>query len=393
MTEAAPEKYAKQLARQGFDLANQIGSGLSGKVYLASQSSLTRKVAVKFFDSKLASQDPSLKRRFIREAQILAEVQHPNIPYVLTHGLIQPGEGEIPYTVLQYIDGETLKELKECNIDLPMSRALSIVRQVLNALDYVHHRKVVHRDVKPANIMLLKNEHVFLIDFSIGFSMNSRDGLTRVTSFGEHLGSVDYMSPEQLKDMSSIDGRSDLYSLGIVLLELITGDTDRTNLAQSLAAVDRHVREAVVKVLSPNPDDRFQTAEEFLRALGPASFRSYAKPGLALCNNTTCSVADWSSRGYYRAPAFFEDSSDSFCTACGSTLAYTCQNCGAEIEKNPYCGACGSQLYKVPECEKCGSLLEKLDMGKDTSRHGCGKCRRAANSGPPPADFDDDIPF
>ena len=396
------EAYAKHLARQGFVLSEKLGSGLSGSVYRAEQPSLSRDVAVKFFDNAISQRDEDLRKRFTREAKILAKLAHPNIPYVITTGSIE--EGSIPYTVMQYIVGETLEMVIRDQMTDSVDMKLAFIRQVLSALDTVHSNKILHRDIKPSNIMWAGGSQCFLIDFSIGAATQHEPGLTRSTKTGSHLGTPEYMSPEQMRDMTKIDHRSDLYSVGIVLLELLTGSTDKTDITLQLNEYGNTIARTVAKACQSNPDDRFQSASDFSRALGE-TYTTRSKPiepALALCPNTKCPEAAWSSRGYYRGPNVIQHSTDVHCTSCGTALIYQCRDCGAPFADKPFCGACGAANYRIPECQQCGSWLEMNYMDTDTAANGCGKCRRKREKqgfpqAPPTlsddTSFEDDIPF
>lgn len=393
-----PAEYVNHLARQGFVLAEILGSGLCGSVYLAEQKTLNRKVAVKFFDSAFVRSDQAMQKRFIREAKIMARFQHPNIPYILTEGVVDAEHGKSPYFVMEYVNGKTLRDfiIEKKILDLPI--AVDIAVQILDALNYAHNNQIVHRDVKPANIMIDSRMRCFLIDFSIGVSFSSQPGLTRATIQGEFLGSPPYISPEQSLDASTVDGRSDIYSVGIILIELLTGSATISNFRKTLAGQPKGIIDAIEKACAPKPGDRYKTADDFIRTI---SNRNHAvitplSPALAICTNLKCSDANWSSRGYYRGPRVINDSTGSFCTSCGGTLSYLCKNCGSPISETQYCGNCGSENFNIPECKKCGSWLTKEFMDS-LGESGCLKCQskkpRLLSAVPPPNWIDDDIPF
>lgn len=394
-----PPEYIGHLSRQGFVLTEVLGSGLSGSVYLATQVSLNRKVAVKFFDSAFVRTEPAMHKRFTREAKLLARFQHPNIPYVLTEGVVAADHGPAPYFVMEYVHGVTLQQLLREKGKLEPTQALSFASQILDALSYAHSHQIVHRDIKPANVMIDPRQRCYLIDFSIGVSFTAQPGVTRATTKGEMLGSPPYAAPEQLQDAGSADARSDLYGVGVMLVEMLSGKPDVTNIARSLSTLQRGVVEAVEQACKTDRSDRHRTAEDFVRAIGSRTFAAapVLSPSLALCTNLKCSDANWSSRGYYRGPRVIKDSTGSFCTSCGKTLSYLCQNCGVPVSETPFCGSCGVENYRVPECKVCGSWLTREFM--DTlGESGCSKCNgkkpnnRPAPS-PPSFDLDDEIPF
>lgn len=389
-----PEEYKRHLARQGFILGNVLGQGLSGSVYEAEQQSLGRKVAVKFFDSAFVRDDDAMRKRFSRESRILAKFQHQGMPYVLTEGVVAATHGETPYFVMEYVEGKTLQNILNNNGKLPLETSIEYALQVLDALSYAHAHQIIHRDVKPGNIIIDDRGRCFLIDFSIGVSLLAEAGLTRATESGAQIGSTFYMAPEQLNDSSRVDARADIYAMGVLLFEMLSGRSDRTNLQKALSEFPHSIVMCVETACAQNPDDRYQSAEEFIRALGGERqiLAPPLKPALALCLDQKCSGADWSPNGYYRGPRFIEQSTESFCTACGGKLKYRCGRCGAAIGSAPFCGNCGEELYNIPMCKKCGSYLKQEDMDKDTSG-GCSKCRKLPVAAAVEDTFDDDIPF
>jgi serine/threonine protein kinase len=370
------KNYNIHLKRQGFELLEDIGAGLSGKTKKAKQPSLNRFVAVKFFDSALNKNNEELRKKFKREAFILAEIQHPAIPYVITNGEVLGSEGATPYIVMEYIDGMNLEEYSNKNGVLEQRLVIQIATQVLDALALVHSKEIIHRDIKPSNIMLSETGHTYLIDFSIGFAPSGRPNLTRATRTGDHLGSVEYISPEQSIDMKNVDQRTDIFSLGLTLCKLLTGAPSVQALEKPELSIPFALRKIITKACEYDSKDRYSNVSEFLRELqggfGTGHFGGN-NPGRALCNGLKCPSADWSSNGYYKGAYFIEECTDTHCTFCGNKLVYQC-SCGYPIANTPFCGGCGGELFKVPECKKCGSYLKKIDMGKDTS-DGCSKCK------------------
>jgi eukaryotic-like serine/threonine-protein kinase len=400
-----PTDYRTHLERQGFVLEERVGQGASGSVFSASQPRLNRKVAVKFFDSAFLRGDAAMQKRFSREARILARFQHQSIPFVITEGTVKSEVGEVPYFVMEFIHGQTLRERLNHDHKLGLHTAIEYSSQILDALAYTHSQNVVHRDLKPGNIMIDQRGRCFLIDFSIGVSVKAAPGLTRATAVGEQLGTTAYMSPEQISDSSTVDSRTDIFSMGVVLIEMITGKTDRTNIARALSAVPRNVAAAIEMACAHDRSERMRTADELQRSLRTsfALGMPSALPALAICSNLKCPAADWTGNGYYRGPKIHEASTDSFCTACGHQLKYQCLNCGAPFKNTHHCGACGTEMFRRPECKACGSWLTKEHMD-DEGINGCRKCKKkiapalaarpiSPKSVSPFADMDDDIPF
>jgi serine/threonine protein kinase len=394
-----PDEYVKHLAKQGFELVETLGRGLSGSVYVAEQRSLSRRVAVKFFDSAFVRTEPSMRKRFVREAKLLAKFQHPNIPYVLTEGIVDTQFGETPYFVMEYVHGNTVQEVLRERKTLEPNLAVDVSTQILEALSCAHAHQIVHRDVKPSNVMMDPRRRCFLIDFSIGVSFEHQPGVTRATVKGEMLGSPPYASPEQMIDAGSIDSRSDIYGVGVMLIEMLTGRAEVTNIARTLSAFPRDLVDAIEKACAADPSERHQTAEDFIRAIGRQHRLAIPslEPALALCTNHKCTEANWSSQGYYRGPRVVPDATGSFCTSCGKPLVYMCSNCGSSVTKTPFCGGCGAEIYTVPECKLCGSWLKREYMDSKGA-FGCSKCkdkaRRTKSTTPSNFDdMDDDLPF
>ncbi|RZI43205.1 serine/threonine protein kinase [Herbaspirillum sp. HC18] len=397
--DSTPEEYKSHLKRQGFILGKVLGNGLSGSVYEAEQPSLGRKVAVKFFDSAFVRDDEAMRKRFSRESRLLAKFQHQGIPYVLTEGFVEASHGKTPYFVMEHVEGKTLREILNDKNSLSLETSIDYARQILDALGYAHARNIIHRDVKPGNVLIDERNRCFLIDFSIGVSLQPESGLTRATVSGDQLGTTAYMAPEQLTDSSRVDARTDIYAVGVVLFEMLTGRTDRTNMSKALMNFPHSLLSCIEMACAAKAAERYQTAEEFIRSLGGRSqiLAPALQPALAICPNRKCSGADWSPNGYYRGPRVIEDSSASFCTNCGGKLRYRCSECGAGVVNAPYCGNCGDELFTVPTCKKCGSYLKAEDLDRDTT-NGCSKCgkRKATiETKPVPnfSDMDDDIPF
>jgi eukaryotic-like serine/threonine-protein kinase len=370
-------------------------------VFRAQQVSLGRDVAIKFCDGPESRRSETLRKRFERESKLLAKLSHPNIPYVLTTGEIRALG--IPYMVLEFVEGHRLRDELAKRQVVDQRIALGFMIELLAALGAAHEASIVHRDVSPENIMV-GNGRCVLIDFSIGMSTNSDLGMTRATNTGEHLGRVDYMAPEQKKDMTRVDARCDLYAAGVVLLEMLSGSAKfaRAQLDAQMAHLAVELREVIKRALQDDREARFPSATAFQDALRPflSGTASLNSATTALCTNTKCPGAEWTEHGYYEGPAIFADSTEAFCGRCGGRLKRQCGNCGASFRHSQFCGSCGDRWYEIPTCDTCGSWLQSQDMGTDTKANCCTKGRRkrpqgfggqvAAPEAPP---TDDDIPF
>ncbi len=262
-------------------LEEKIGEGGMGEVWRARHAILDRRVAIKAMARHLES-DPEFGRRFLQEAQSQARLSHPRIVGVSDFF----AEGGQYFLVMPLLSGESLADrLHEIQAPLPVSDALIIARDVLEALDYAHQQGVIHRDVKPSNILLDREGHASLTDFGIALSL----GRQRVTHTTASLGTPHYMSPEQIRSPRSVDHRTDVYSFGCVLYEMLTGhppfadaaDAEDTDFAlkeahvyrvpESLRKRNPHVPAwldaVVLRALAKNPDERFSGCGEFRRTL------------------------------------------------------------------------------------------------------------------------------
>ncbi|WP_329219117.1 Stk1 family PASTA domain-containing Ser/Thr kinase [Streptomyces sp. NBC_01485] len=258
-----------------YELGHVLGRGGMAEVYLAHDTRLGRTVAVKTLRVDLA-RDPSFQARFRREAQSAASLNHPAIVAVYDTGEDYIDGVSIPYIVMEYVDGSTLRELLHSGRKLLPERTLEMTIGILQALEYSHRAGIVHRDIKPANVMLTRNGQVKVMDFGIARAMGD-SGMT-MTQTSAVIGTAQYLSPEQAKG-EQVDARSDLYSAGCLLYELLTvrppfvGDSP-------VAVAYQHVREEpqppsvfdpeltpemdaiVLKALVKDPDYRYQSADE-----------------------------------------------------------------------------------------------------------------------------------
>ena len=200
----------------GFRIKSLIGQGAVGSVYLAEHPELGP-VALKLLDDVLC-QDDRFRQRFLRESELAAGLQHRNVVRTLTAG----EDGERLYLAMEYIEGSDLRELLQQEAPVEAERALSLIAQVAAALDAAHEAGLVHRDVKPGNVLVAggaDGEHVYVCDFGLARHLSSASSLTGDRGF---VGTIDYVSPEQITG-EHIDPRADVYSLGCVLFECLSG--------------------------------------------------------------------------------------------------------------------------------------------------------------------------
>ncbi|WP_068068867.1 Stk1 family PASTA domain-containing Ser/Thr kinase [Nocardia xishanensis] len=268
-----------------YELGEIIGFGGMSEVHKARDLRLSRDVAIKVLRADLA-RDPTFYLRFKREAQNAAALNHPAIVAVYDTGEAEVDGGPLPYIVMEYVDGDTLRDIVRGKGPLPPRRAMEIVADVCAALDFSHKAGIVHRDMKPANIMINRAGAVKVMDFGIARAL--ADSSNPMTQTAAVIGTAQYLSPEQARG-ETVDARSDVYSVGCVLFEILTGEPPFTG-DSPVAVAYQHVREdprlpshvysgvpreldsVVLKAMSKNPANRYQTAAEMradlIRVLG-----------------------------------------------------------------------------------------------------------------------------
>src|SRR5215217_4504874 len=254
-----------------YRIVRKLGAGGMANVYLAEDQELGRRVAIKILDDRHAGDDQFIER-FRREAKNAAGLSHANIVSIYDRG---EAEGTY-YIAMEYLDGRSLKELILSRGAAPPRIAIEYARQILAALRFAHRHGVVHRDIKPHNIMVDAEGRLTVTDF--GIARAEQAGSSQMTEAGSIIGTAQYLSPEQARG-APVDQRSDIYSVGVLLYELLTssvpftGDTPVEIAMKHLSAVPeapskkrpdvpRGLDLAVVRALAKDPDDRFQSAEE-----------------------------------------------------------------------------------------------------------------------------------
>jgi eukaryotic-like serine/threonine-protein kinase len=259
-----------------YRVKSELGRGGMGAVYLAEQPGLGREVAIKELIQSAAA-DPVALKRFLQEAQVMARTSHPNL--VQVHDLELMGDAN--YIVLEFVRGSSLRDWLNRGL-IPLPQVFAVMHGVLQALDYAHKHAIVHRDMKPENVLLSDEGMVKVADFGIARLTDDSGVGGTATKTGTTVGTPQYMSPEQVAS-SKVDGRSDLYSAGIMFYELVAGqppftaseaDGPFTLMAKHVQAppkppsvlrpgLDLALEEVILKSLSKRPEDRFQTGQEF----------------------------------------------------------------------------------------------------------------------------------
>ena len=257
-----------------YELGEILGFGGMSEVHMGRDTRLHRDVAVKVLRADLA-RDPSFYLRFRREAQNAAALNHPAIVAVYDTGEAQTAAGPLPYIVMEYVDGVTLRDIVHNEGPMPPRRAIEVIADACQALNFSHTHGIIHRDVKPANIMISKTGAVKVMDFGIARALADSNSVTQTAAV---IGTAQYLSPEQASG-EPVDARSDVYSLGCVLYEMLTGEPPFVG-DSPVAVAYQHVREdpvppserhanvtpeldaVVLKALAKNPENRYQTAAE-----------------------------------------------------------------------------------------------------------------------------------
>ncbi len=263
-----------RLLSERYELGEVLGYGGMSEVHRGLDTRLGRDVAVKVLRADLA-RDPQFQMRFRREAQNAAALNHPSIVAVYDTGEVQSDFGTLPYIIMEYVDGQTLREIVKTTGPMSQQQVLDVMADVCAALDFSHRHQIIHRDVKPANIMINRAGAVKVMDFGIARALGEGQNVTQTAAV---IGTAQYLSPEQARG-EAVDARSDVYAAGCVLYELLTGEPPFTG-DSPVAVAYQHVREdpkapsevnpavppqldaVVLKALSKNPLNRYQSAAE-----------------------------------------------------------------------------------------------------------------------------------
>jgi tRNA A-37 threonylcarbamoyl transferase component Bud32 len=260
------------------EILELIGQGGMGAVYKARQPSLDRLVAVKVLPPE-AGRDPAFAERFNREARALARLSHPNI--VAVHDVGQAGE--LYYFVMEYVDGVNLRQVLRDG-QLTPEQALRIVPQICDALQYAHEEGIVHRDIKPENILLDRKGRVKIADFGLAKLLGRDTGNFTLTGSRQVMGTLYYMAPEQVERPLEVDHRADIYSLGVVFYEMLTGQlpVGRFPMPSEKAGTDAFLDEVVLRALEREPERRYQHASDVKTDVeSPAQRATVLAPGMS----------------------------------------------------------------------------------------------------------------
>jgi len=251
----------KELAEQfpQLEIIELLGQGGMGAVYKARQKQLDRLVALKILPPE-AGQSEAFAERFTREARSLAKLNHPQITTVHDFGRTERG---LYYFLMEFVDGTDLRRVIQAG-GLTSEQALAIVPQVCEALHYAHKKGIVHRDIKPENILLDKDGNIKIADFGLARLLDKPTSAYTLTQSGQRMGTPHYMAPEQIEHPQEVDHRADIYSLGVVFYEMLTGELPIGRFAPPSKKVHVDVRldEIVLHTLEKEPELRYQHASE-----------------------------------------------------------------------------------------------------------------------------------
>jgi serine/threonine protein kinase len=241
-----------------FEITELLGHGGMGAVYKARQPMLDRWVALKIL-SPDRQNDPQFAERFTREARMLASLKHPNIVTVYDFGEAQGTY----YLLMEFVDGLTLREFLQAR-RLSLEESLIVIPQICQALQYAHERGIIHRDIKPENILIDKNSDVKIADFGIAKLLDQEPQNISLTGAQDVVGTPHYMAPEQIETPQKVDHRADIYSLGVVFYEILTGELPLGNfpLPSQKAKLDVRFDDVVLHALEKEPERRYQKASE-----------------------------------------------------------------------------------------------------------------------------------
>jgi serine/threonine protein kinase len=260
------------------EILELLGRGGMGAVYKARQKNLDRLVALKVIPPE-AAKDPTFAERFAREARALARLNHPNIVTVYDFGQI----GDLYYLMMEYVDGVNLRHTLRA-ARLAPQEALAIVPQICDALQYAHDQGVVHRDIKPENVLLDRTGKVKIADFGLAKLLGKGPDDFTLTGTQQVMGTPRYMAPEQIEKPTSVDHRADIYSLGVVIYEMLTGELPigRFEPPSQKVQVDVRIDQVVLRTLEKQPERRYQRASELKTHLASATQHGWQAPAPVL---------------------------------------------------------------------------------------------------------------
>ena len=348
-TESGGEAFAEdwtppEMLADRYRLEDELGRGGMGVVYRAHDTQLKRTVAVKLISGGTVA-------RFQTEAEAIAQLDHPNIVHVYEFNQ----QDDLYYIVMSFIQGESLSQRLDWEGTIPAKEALRITVSLCEALAHAHRKGIIHRDIKPSNVLLSSEGVQKLVDFGLARIDSDQGQHTRA---GATLGTIDYMSPEQRRDVSGVDHRSDLWSLGATFYQMLTGEPPHP---VEMESIPESIHSTMAKVLKRKPDDRYQSAEEFRDALKVVldSLEDPQPPTggeLAKGRCTQCGVIN--------------DLSRKFCEECATALRVSCLSCEQQIPVwDKVCGECGGRQLELLAERRSGMQQQRAEAKSLRAEH------------------------
>lgn len=277
-----PEELAADFPE--LEIRRFVGRGGMGMVYEARQKHLNRVVALKILSPQIARKG-AFAERFAREARMMALLSHPHVVTVYEFGTTKPADDRPPmyYLLMEFVDGLTLRQLLNAG-QLTPQQAFAIVPQICEALQYAHDKGIVHRDIKPENILLDKQGNVKIADFGLAKLMGLQAHDITISTTGQILGTLNYMAPEQMERPLDVDHRADIYSLGVVFYQMLTGELPLGRFAppSQKGVADTRLDEVVMRALEKEPARRYQQASAFQTQVESIALTPHLVPETAM---------------------------------------------------------------------------------------------------------------
>jgi serine/threonine protein kinase len=345
----------------GYSILRQIGQGGMGIVLEARQQSLDRRVAIKVLMPELA-RDSVFASRFDREAAALARLTHPNIVTIYERGR----SGDYLFFIMEYVDGrdgEAPEDLRQFNRGMPPdSRTIRrVILEVAGALAFAHEQGIIHRDVKPSNILIDRHGRAKITDFGIAAVVNDPERL-QLTGGNGPMGTPIYMAPEQRRNAAMVDARADIYSLGVVLYELLTGELPTGAYvppSQAFSGREPAWDSLTERALQPNRELRFSCMREFIETIEGSSIRDSAAQAVVFPAGPPASPLSGQC-GDCSAPINPINQTEEFCRSCGKPLWCSCPRCcSRHWNADRFCAECGTDVPKQLQLKKYTALAAR----------------------------------
>ena len=335
-----------------YELGEEIGSGGFATVYKALDKKLNRTVAIKKLHPEKS--DETTAARFRREALSIASLNHKNIVQVYDVG--EDSATSELFLVMEFVEGGTLKEFLKKKGKLSLKETLPLFKGIAQGLSYAHRKNLVHRDIKPANILLTDSLEPKIVDF--GLAQAGRDSELSMSGYG--MGTACYMPPEQRRDAKSVNHTADIYALGKVLYEMVTGELPDT-LDPSEIPPPPQLSEIIFKSTKPKPEDRFFSVDDLTKELDNILLQSGEEKEDTIPTKTEGNICPTCS--------FVNDKQSRFCESCGAGLYINCPECDQEnFLSTQYCKNCGTNIEKFLSAQEILSKMSQYSSEYKWSR-------------------------